>query len=932
MATKCPKCHSENPTDTNFCGNCGSSLSRSSKAGIPQTMTQETQVSKFAQGTILAGHLEIIEKLGEGGMGEVYRAHDKTLGRHVAIKVLPEAFTKDLERLARFEREAKLLAALNHPHVAGIYGLEASEGRRFLVLEFAEGETLKNKLDRGALPIDEALETCRQIAKGLEAAHEKGIIHRDLKPGNITITREGNVKILDFGLAKAFIGEAAAIDTASSPTITAEMTKPGVLLGTAAYMSPEQARSRAIDKKTDIWAFGCVLYECLTGKRAFPGETISDTLAQVLKSEPDWTALPPDTPRSIRSLLHRCLQKDSRNRLHDIADARIDIEAILAGPHQGEPAGEELPGQRRAWFRALAWAVSGVLVGAIGMVVVLGPRKEMRPLSLYKYRLAVGASEQAALFLTGAAVSPDGRRVVYTLQDGVWVQDLDKLEPRRINDTEGTARPFWSPDSAFIGFFDLIRHTLQRIPVSGGEAQTICDVPGTDIGGASWGTEGLIVFSWGGGWGTRAGGGLYEVPEAGGSSVLLAKAGEGEIGFMSPLVLPRGAGVLVVVQYYDQKWKVVRISKGGLREPVLDIQRSAQIAYSPSGNLLYSLGSGGLWAVPMQLSPLRVTEKPVSIAQEASGPSISADGTLVYIPNLRAVQRLVWVSRRGEVIGTVGQPQEFMADPRISPDGSRVVVRGTEVGKTDIWIHDIAQGTKSRLTFDGTNIQPAWTSDGHEIVYSSKEADGRLMARPADGTGRARPLIDVLPGQYEADLSKDGKFLVFVTVDANKGLFRDLWYKDLLNGGKPTSFLGSPFDEIGPAFSIDSRYVAYVSNETGTYEVYVRPFPKGAGKWKISDNGGVQPRWGRDGKTLYYVRGNSLMAVPVDTRSDFQRDRAEELFRGDSISVQLSFPTSPFYHFYDVAPDEQHFVVVQSIRSREAGLVVVENWPLQRGR
>jgi hypothetical protein len=401
---------------------------------------------------------------------------------------------------------------------------------------------------------------------------------------------------------------------------------------------------------------------------------------------------------------------------------------------------------------------------------------------------------------------------------------------------------------------------------------------------------------------------------------------------MSPLILPRGAGVLVVVQYFDEKWKVVRISKGGVREPVLDIPGSAQIAYSSSGDLLYSLGTGGLWAVPMQLSPLRVTEKPVRIAQVALSLSVSADGTLVYVPNLRAVQRLVWVSRGGEVIGTVGQPQEFMADPRISPDDSRVVVRGTEVGRTDIWIHDIAQGTKSRLTFEGTNLQPAWTSDGHEIVYSSKEADGRLMARPADGIGRARPLIDGLPGQYEADLSKDGRFLVFVTVDANKGLFRDLWYKDLLNGGKPTSFLESPFDEIGVTFSIDSRYVAYVSNETGTYEVYVRPFPKGAGKWKISDNGGVQPRWGGGGKTLYYVRGNLLMAVPVDTRADFQRGKAEELFRGESISVQLSFPTSPFYHFYDVAPDEQRFVVVQSIISREAGLVVVENWDSQLGR
>ena len=932
MAIKCAKCQTENPQTSLFCSDCGTKLEAAGEFALFQTETLETSLKELSTGSTLAGRYEIIEKLGQGGMGEVYRALDKTLGRHVAIKVLPEIFTRDLERLARFGREARVLAALNHPNIAAIYGLEKSDGRRLLVLELAEGETLKIKLDRGKLSLEEALETCRQIAEGLEGAHEKGIIHRDLKPGNIMIASEGKVKILDFGLAKAFSGETTAIDIASSPTITADMTKPGVLLGTAAYMSPEQARNRAIDKKTDIWAFGCVLYECLTGKRAFTGETISDTLAQVLKGEPDWTALPPDAPTSIKSLLHRCLQKDPRNRLHDIADARIEIGANLVGPLSEELAAKGLPRRRRAWLRAIAWSLSGVLAGAIGAIVILGPQKERTVPRLHKYRLAVGTSEQAALFLAGAAISPDGRRVAYVLRDGVWVQDLEKLEARRIIDAEGAARPFWSPDSAFIGFFDLIKHTLQRIPVLGDEAQTICDVPGTDIGGASWGAEGSIVFSWGGGWGTRAGGGLYEVPEAGGSSGLLAKAGEGEIGFMSPLMLPRGAGVLVVVQYYDEKWKVVRILKGGERAPVLEIPGSAQIAYSSSGDLLYSLGTGGLWAVPMQLSPLRVTEKPVRIAQVASSPSISADGTLVYIPNLRAVQRLVWVNRRGEVTGTVGQPQAFMADPRISPDGSRVVVRGTEVGRTDIWIHDIAQGTKTRLTFDGNNIQPAWTADGREIVYSSKEADGRVVAKSADGIGRARPLIDGLPGQYHADLSKNGRFLVFVTVDANKGLFRDLWYKDLLNGGKPTSFLESPFDELGPAFSIDSRYVAYVSNETGTYEVYVRPFPKGAGKWKISDSGGVQPRWGRSGKTLYYVRGNSLMVVPVNTRSGFQRDQAEELFRGDPIGVQLSFSTSPFNLFYDVAPDEQHFVVVQSIRSREAGLVIVENWASQLGR
>jgi hypothetical protein len=597
---KCPSCGIENLEDSKFCRKCATALP-GGEASFTRILTKGP--AELVTGTMIAGHYKIDRILGRGGMGVVYLADDTRLKRPVAVKVLPEIFTTDPERLARFEREAKFLAVLNHPNIAAIHGLEESEGRRFLVLELAEGETLQARLNRGAFPVEESLKTCLQITEGIEAAHEKGIVHRDLKPGNIMITPEGKVKILDFGLAKAYGTETTGVDIEKSPAITAQMTEPGVILGTAAYASPEQARGRAADKRADIWAFGCVLYECLTGNRAFEGETISDTLAHVLKSEPDWCALPADAPRSVRSLLRRCLQKDPRNRLHDIADARLEIEAILSGPLEGEPAGEEVPGKRHARFRATAWAVAGVLVGAVGMALLLGPRKEMRPLPLRKYRLAVGTSEQAAIYLSGAAISPDGMRVAYALRDGVWVQDLGKLEIQRIHDTEGAARPFWSPDSASVGFFDLIKHTLQRIPVTGGEARTICDVPGTDIGGASWGTEGIIVFSWGAGWNVRAGGGLFEVPDAGGASALLVKANQGEIGFTSPLVLPNKAGVLAVVNYNDRTWKVVRVSKDGLREPVLDIQGSAQIAYSPSGDLLYGLGTGGLWAVPLRLSP-----------------------------------------------------------------------------------------------------------------------------------------------------------------------------------------------------------------------------------------------------------------------------------------------------------------------------------------
>ena len=335
---KCPKCHADNPDTSRFCGNCATSLT--SVKAIPPSLTEtlESPVRIVAPGTVYAGRYEILGRIGAGGMGEVYRAVDKNLGRHVAIKVLPATFAEDKERMARFEREAKLLAVLNHPNIAAIHGLEESEGRRFLVLELAEGETLQARLNRGPLPVEEALGTCRELAEGLEAAHEKGIIHRDLKPGNIIITPEGKVKILDFGLAKAYGGESTAVDIEKSPTITAQMTEPGVILGTAAYMSPEQARGRAVDRRSDIWAFGCVLYDCLTGNRAFHGETVSDTLAHILKGEPDWSKLPVDTPTLIKVLLRRCLEKDPKKRLHDIADARLEIEAPAAYPSEAETA------------------------------------------------------------------------------------------------------------------------------------------------------------------------------------------------------------------------------------------------------------------------------------------------------------------------------------------------------------------------------------------------------------------------------------------------------------------------------------------------------------------------------------------------------------------------------------------------------------------
>ena len=493
MATTCPKCNSENPETSRFCGNCATQLTPAGQPPVALTKTLESPAYVLTKGSLVAGKYRITEEIGRGGMGVVYEAEDSKLARKVAIKVLPEIFAADLERLARFEREARVLASLNHPNIAAIYGVEEADGKRFLVLELVEGETLAERLSKGPLPLEEVLDVCRQIAEGLEAAHEKSIIHRDLKPSNIKITPGRKVKILDFGLAKPCAAETTGVDIAKSPTITADMTKPGVILGTAAYMSPEQAKGKPADKRADIWAFGCILYECLTGRRAFEGDTVSETLASILKDEPDWRVLARNIPNQIQSLLHRCLRKDPSLRLQHIGDGRIEIQESLTAPIETFTGQKQAPQMRLFWQRTFPWIMASLM--GIVAIVALWHLLAKEPASVpapIRFVVLPPMGKQLDYHNTSArlAVSPDGLHLAFSCEGILFLHSMEKLETKQL---APGVHPFFSPDGKWVGFF--AGGKINKISILGGSPQVICSTKGGRTQGGGWGTDNTILFS-----------------------------------------------------------------------------------------------------------------------------------------------------------------------------------------------------------------------------------------------------------------------------------------------------------------------------------------------------------------------------------------------------------------------------------------------------
>jgi eukaryotic-like serine/threonine-protein kinase len=910
-----------------------------------------------AIGTSIA-HYRVVGLLGSGGMGDVYRAHDSKLNRDVAIKVLRESFTTDEDRLVRFRREAQLLASLNHPNIGQIYGLEEFDGTCALVMELVDGPTLADRILESRFSVREALQIAFKIAEALETAHHQGIIHRDLKPSNIKLRDDAVVKVLDFGLAKLVESTSSPTSKATlSPTISLHATRAGVILGTAAYMAPEQARGKSVDTRADIWSFGCVLYELLTGRRAFGGDEISDTLAFVITKEPEWSALPADVPTAIRRVLRRCLEKDRNRRFADIADVRLDIEdALNAGP-DATVAGISAPSDVRSSRRLLA---IGSLAAAvlIALAFWIGSRRAPAetPAPVTRFLVSVAPAERLQAAPTDRDVgegrpsrttmtwSPDGHSIIFSAVEGdrqqLYLRAVDRLGATPLPGTEGGSIPFTSPDGRWVGFWSS--GALRKVPIDGsGPAATICET--TLPFGASWGADDTIIFS-------RGSDGLWRVPAAGGTAQVVVKPNiaKGELKLFSPQILPGDGAILFTVihtgfpTWDDDTDVVVQMLASGERKVV--VHGGADGRYLPSGHMLY-LRKSALTAVPFNLQALAATGGAVAlipdVMQSANTPneaseggagqfSVSTNGSLLYasgglFPD--AVRSLAWVDRNGAAEPLPLSPRPYLS-PRLSPDGQRFLV--WTQGDRNVWVHDLSRGVTTRLTFEGRNARAIWTPDGTRITYTSAMAGSEnLFWRPSDGSGPAERLAASALTQAPGAWTPDGKTLLFMVTDPTTGF--DIWTLSSQGDRQPHPFLQTPFNEQYPDFSPDGRWLAYVSNQSGRAEVYVQPYPGPGARQQISVDGGTAPAWSRDGRELFYMTAPSvggqaaqttMMVVPVQLKPTFTAGTPRVLFQG-------RYGVTANIRGYDVTPDGRRFLMVQQKErppTRLTDMIIVQNW------
>ena len=872
----------------------------------------------------MLGHYRLVEKIGEGGMGVVWKGLDTTLNREVAIKVLPDLFASDPDRLARFEREAKVLASLNHPGIATIHGLHHAEGVHFLAMELAPGTDLAHRLSAGPLPIDETLGIALKVAEALEAAHDSGVVHRDLKPANIQIAPDGKVKVLDFGLAKALEGDPTGSGAASmSPTLTTPAaTRVGVILGTAAYMSPEQAKGKPVDRRADIWAFGCLLYEMLAGRRPFTGDGVSEVLAAVIMAPVEIGALPPSVPQRIRSLVRRCLEKDPRRRLRDIGEARLALEETLTGAAEetaATPASEPRPQARRTI--ALVAAAAAIAVAATyGLLRFTASAPQER--TVRRFELPSHSSFRSGINGRLVGISPDGQAVAYVEDGKIHIRTLARLEPTVIPVAAEPLAIFWSPDSAFLGYIATAK--LWKVPASGGESSLIADLPGPGLFsggcGASWGRNGKIAV-------TRGEGGLYQVSALGGDVQEILKIDEAkETDFHQPSWLPDGSGVIFATHKQGGRPDTLVLFAGGKRKDLLTIEGQDIWfpLYSPTGHILYRRqpSNAGIWALPFSLARNEVTGEPFLIVANGDVPSVSDDGTLVYVRGAASrMTQLEWVDRSGKALGQVGPPQEQWPCPELSPDGRYVAVAAKENEVSDIWIHDTTRGTRTRLSAQAATVTPAaWSKDGSRLVYAEgTNIPFKLMMKSADGGGDATEI----GFGWGASFSQDGRYLLYA--DSNRQSNFDLFYIDFQGDGKPIPLLRSATNEIWPRLSPDGRYFVYVSDESGPEEVYIKRFPGGEGKVQVSTGGGTWPRWNRRGDHLYYVQELTLMQVDVATQPDLRLSAPRPLFTRQPLGWNLIFGWPPGF---DVSPRDDRFLISQALEDKgeENGIIVLENW------
>ena len=871
------------------------------------------------------GAYEITALVGEGGMGRVFRAHDTTLGRDVALKVLSDAWARDPDRLARLEREARLLASLDHPNIARIHHLEHTGHDSVLVMEYVAGATLDARLKsraaagNGQVPFDEVRAIAVQIARALEAAHAKGIIHRDLKPANIKITADGGVKLLDFGLAKAF-DDGGAIETVDGSTQSPTKlggTVAGIVLGTAAYMSPEQARGLRVDAQTDIWAFGCVLYEMLTGRQAFRGATVTDILAEVIRSEPEWTAVPPTTAPAVRTLLHRCLRKDPGGRLHHIGDARLELEESAGEATNGRIATASPRSAR------LAWAAAGVLAVAVSAATLLRPR----PADLPEVRLQiVGPFAEPR----PPVISPDGRALVFAAQGGgktqLWLRPLDSLQARPLAETENAELPFWAPDSRSVGFF--ANGKLKRLGLASGAVEIIA--PAATARGGTWNRDNVIVFA------TGYSSGLFRVAASGGSVLPITKPGAGESSHRLPQFLPDGRHFLFFVQGTTPGVYVGDLD-GTMRRL---FNADSQASFAAPDSVLY-VREGRLFAQPFETSGWTVRGDPVPIADHINlssevanlaAFSVSQNQTLVYRSEAAGdTRQLLWVDRAGKTLRTFSgeSAQTQTVNPSLSADGAHAVFNRLS-GGFDVWMLDTIRGNVTRFTSSpAIDIQPIWMPDGTSLIFSSNQnGPYNLYRRVATGGGSDQLILENADRNFltPRDVSRDGRFLLYLVAHPSTGW--DIWGLPLSGDQKPFPVVATGFEERDPVFSPDGRWIAFQSDETGRFEVYAQSFPEGGGRTPISAGGGTQPRWSATGKEIFYIEPDGqMMAAPISARSNALDVGTPSALFQTRVAGGSLIP-APNKQQYDVSRDGQRFLVNTSTGdfTSNTAITVILNW------
>jgi Tol biopolymer transport system component/tRNA A-37 threonylcarbamoyl transferase component Bud32 len=882
------------------------------------------------------GAYEITGKVGAGGMGEVYRARDTKLGREVAIKTLPSALAQDRDRLARFEREAKLLAALNHAHIASVYGLDEQDGTLYLAMELIEGQTLETKLKDGALPVEDALRLALQVAEALEAAHEKGVVHRDLKPANVMVTPDGQVKVLDFGLAKAFAGDPSQAVPAHSPALSAAMTQQGLILGTAGYMSPEQASGQPTDQRADVWAFGVLLYEMLTGMPVFSGESVPHILAGVLRMDPDWGRLPKHVPARLKRLLDRCLKKKVRDRYHSMADVRVELEDLLRNPEEGVVASAPM---RPLWRRALPAAVTLVLGVVLASAYLLSQRPTAAPVAtaptLPVSRFEITPPATAPLASLGGAqvaISPDGKRIAYFAEKPdngnveLYVRELDALEARPIPGTEGRAAGnmnlFFSADGKSIGYFAPDRGGLISVTIDGRPSVKIVDTPSPAYLGGTWTADNTIVYS--------SGLTLQRVSAGGGGTPepLMPERQSG--GVAAPVVLPGGHAVLfhAVDGSGNDLVNVLDLQTG--EEKTL-VEGAANPHYVDSDHIVFSRGTT-LMAVPFKASELAVTGEPVALIQGvrrtpggASHFGLSATGTLVYEPTTddsgsEALYAVVWVDRKGQVVeralsDLVTNPR----DPRLSPDGTRLLLVTGSLGDADLWSYDLGGRPPIPLALPGDNRFPVWSPDSRRVVFARIQGRPELFTMPADGSVLTpQSLRGPMPVGAPHVWSAAGELILSANLNTP-----DIVATPAAAAGEPRPVVASEYAELDPALSPNGRWLAYVSDRTGGAEIWVQGYPDGV-PVRVSRNGGYEPQWSRDGRELFYLQGNAMMAVAVKTDDAFSFGAPAQLFTGRYLTIP-----GPGARSYDVARDGRFLMILPGDESTAAAprsIVVVQNF------